>query len=238
MKNPPTSIPPELYDEFTLNGCIPVRPRYRNDANLINSRRYTEQEIATAISKAEDKEAIGYGGTTPFLYEALDKYSILNHDVAIMGSVRPTYEAIALTYGANPTVIEYAKLQIDHPEIKYMSYPDFLTNTIKFDSMISISTFEHDGLGRYGDPIDPNGDLKAMAICKQRIKPNGLLFLAVPTHEKDEIQWNAHRVYGPLRLPLLLNGWEVIEKFGEDGKGEGLKNYTQPLWVLRNKAIK
>ncbi len=31
-----------------------------------------------------------------------------------------------------------------------------------FDMALSISSFDHDGLGRYGDPLDPVGDLKAM----------------------------------------------------------------------------
>jgi Caenorhabditis protein of unknown function, DUF268 len=35
-------------------------------------------------------------------------------------------------------------------------------------------------MGMYGDPLDPDGDLKAMRKMKQRIKLNGLLFLAVP----------------------------------------------------------
>lgn len=35
------------------------------------------------------------------------------------------------------------------------------------DFAVSYSSWEHDGLGRYGDPIDPWGDIKAMqrAAC-------------------------------------------------------------------------
>ena len=31
---------------------------------------------------------------------------------------------------------------------------------------------------------------------------------------KDILVWNAHRVYGRLRLPLLLEGWETVHTFG------------------------
>jgi Caenorhabditis protein of unknown function, DUF268 len=37
-----------------------------------------------------------------------------------------------------------------------------------FDAGFSISSFEHDGLGMYGDPLDPDGDLKAMRKMKQK----------------------------------------------------------------------
>ena len=30
----------------------------------------------------------------------------------------------------------------------------------KYDVCLSISSFDHDGLGRYGDPLDPSGDLR------------------------------------------------------------------------------
>ena len=85
----------------------------------------------------------------------------------------------------------------------------------------------------YGDPLDPDGDLKAMRKMKERIKPGGLLFLAVPSG-RDQIRFNQHRIYGRLRLPLLMQGWEWIDSFGYgpetlDGNGD-----AQPLYVLRN----
>jgi hypothetical protein len=82
-----------------------------------------------------------------------------------------------------------------------------------YDSTITISSLEHSGLGRYGDPLDPDGDLKAMKVLLDRTKVGGLCFLAVPMG-KDQILWNAHRVYGRLRFPLLTEGWEVVESFG------------------------
>lgn len=41
------------------------------------------------------------------------------------------------------------------------------------DFAFSYSSFEHDGLGRYGDPIDPWGDLKAMQRASCWVKPGG-----------------------------------------------------------------
>ncbi len=63
---------------------------------------------------------------------------------------------------------------------------------------ISVSSFDHDGLGRYGDPIDPLGDIKAMRLARCIIKREGLLLLAVPIGE-DVVAFNLHRRYGSIR---------------------------------------
>ncbi len=41
-------------------------------------------------------------------------------------------------------------------------------------------SFDHDGLGRYGDPIDPEGDLKAMQVVASVLKDEGTFILTVP----------------------------------------------------------
>jgi SAM-dependent methyltransferase len=86
-----------------------------------------------------------------------------------------------------------------------------------FDLVISISNFEHDGLGRYGDPVDPGGDLRAMAEMRALVKPGGILILGVPV-ARDAVVWNAHRLYGRVRLPLLLRGWSIDAFVGFDGQ--------------------
>ncbi len=83
-----------------------------------------------------------------------------------------------------------------------------------FDASFSISSFEHDGLGRYGDPIAPDGDLAAMAAVRSLLKDDGFLFLAVPCG-RDAVVWNAQRIYGKARLPLLLGGgWDIVSVHG------------------------
>ena len=53
---------------------------------------------------------------------------------------------------------------------------------------------EHVGLGRYGDPIDPKGDLKAMAELERALAPRGSLLFVVPVG-RPRIVFNAHRIY-------------------------------------------
>ena len=77
-------------------------------------------------------------------------------------------------------------------------------------------SLEHDGLGRYGDPINPTGDLETIAKVWCMLKPGGVFFLGVGVGMHDHISWNEHRVYGPLRLRLVAAGWEVLDVVGED----------------------
>ena len=82
-----------------------------------------------------------------------------------------------------------------------------------FDAVLSVSSVEHGGLGRYGDPIDPDGDLRAMARHRSMLRAGGLMYLAVPIG-RDCVIWNAGRVYGRTRLVMLLRGWEVVGFYG------------------------
>lgn len=65
------------------------------------------------------------------------------------------------------------------------------------DSITSLSCMhvvEHIGLGRYGEPLDPRGDLKAMRELQRVVAPEGDLYFVVPIGS-PRIQFNAHRIY-------------------------------------------
>ncbi len=74
---------------------------------------------------------------------------------------------------------------------------DLLALPIASGSVVSLSCMhvvEHIGLGRYGDPLDPDGDLKAMAELKRVLAPEGSLLFVVPLG-RPRICFNAHRIY-------------------------------------------
>ena len=94
-----------------------------------------------------------------------------------------------------------------------MTVEEFNKNPHTFDVILSVSSIEHDGLGRYGDPINPNGDLEFMARAKSFLKEGGHMILAVPVGG-DTLVWTAHRIYGELRFPLLIKEWNLVDSFG------------------------
>jgi len=255
---PPRQIPIALYTAYTMNGkvgvswwyCDPLRESRSQNKNGETPTIFKKSVIDEEIELVKEKKINYYGDVAGYIHQAFEKYSIKNDKIAIMGSSHPTCEAFCIAYGANPHTIEYNKIICDDERIETYTVEEYYSNPrlghrpIVCDSGISISSFEHDGLGKYGDPLDPDGDVKAMTRMKETIKPGGLLYLAVPIG-KDRIDWNAHRVYGGHRLPVLLEGWELIDSFGFDEKlfdmipGDSREErpsygYKHALFVLKN----
>jgi SAM-dependent methyltransferase len=71
-------------------------------------------------------------------------------------------------------------------------------------------TIEHIGLGRYGDPLDPEGDLKAIDELKRVLAPGGNLLFVVPVG-KPKIMFNAHRIYSYEQIVKYFSGMELKE---------------------------
>lgn len=68
----------------------------------------------------------------------------------------------------------------------------FESNSI--ESLSCMHTVEHIGLGRYGDPLDVEGDLKAMKELARVLAIGGSLIFVVPIG-KPKVAFNAHRIY-------------------------------------------
>jgi len=240
----PREMPPLLAPRYTLGGRVTVEDWYQDETCKPGSGttlKFPAATISALRERIRRRDAGSYGPTNLWLYEALERFPLNGREVAVMGSEFPWYEAMILEFGGQPTTIEYRPIETDQPGLKTYTVEEFARNPRQFDVAFSISSFEHDGLGRYGDPLNPDGDLAAMRRMKSVVKPGGLLFLALPVG-KDILVWNAHRVYGRHRLPLLIEGWEVVATFGFTdalldhptiGGGEG-RNYIQPVFVLRN----
>jgi len=68
--------------------------------------------------------------------------------------------------------------------------------TESIESLSCMHTIEHIGLGRYGDPLDPSGDIKAINEIKRVVRKNGSILFVTPVG-KSKILFNAHRIYSP-----------------------------------------
>ena len=76
-------------------------------------------------------------------------------------------------------------------KVDLMQLP-FEDNSIQ--SLSCMHVIEHIGLGRYGDPLDYEGDLKAIKELQRVLAPGGNLLFVVPIG-KPKIAFNAHRIY-------------------------------------------
>ncbi len=85
-----------------------------------------------------------------------------------------------------------------HPNIRFLqgnAMDQAAIAGISADSVSLLHALEHFGLGCYGDPIDPQGHLKGFRNLVSMVRPDGRLYLAVPLGRRDEVSFNAHRVF-------------------------------------------
>jgi SAM-dependent methyltransferase len=76
------------------------------------------------------------------------------------------------------------------------------------ESLSCMHVVEHIGLGRYGDPLDPEGDLKAIEELKRVLKPGGSLLFVTPVGQ-PRIVFNAHRIYSYDQIVSYFLGLEI-----------------------------
>ncbi len=79
------------------------------------------------------------------------------------------------------------------------------------DSLSCLHALEHLGLGRYGDPVQPNGHVTGLANLHRILRDDGTLYLSVPMGPQ-RIEFDAHRVFAlPKLLELVGIGFVVSE---------------------------
>jgi SAM-dependent methyltransferase len=87
-------------------------------------------------------------------------------------------------------------------------------DTDSIQSLSCMHTIEHIGLGRYGDMIDPNADLKAIQELKRVVTPGGNLIIVVPIGH-SRLLFNAHRIYSYQQIcsyfePFTLKEFSLV----------------------------
>lgn len=86
------------------------------------------------------------------------------------------------------------------------------------ESVSCLHVVEHIGLGRYGDPLDPEGSRKAMAELQRVVAPGGQLLFATPVG-RPRVCFNAHRIHDPRAIVELFGELELVEFAGVDDGG-------------------
>jgi SAM-dependent methyltransferase len=85
-------------------------------------------------------------------------------------------------------------------------------------SLSCMHVLEHIGLGRYGDPIDPDGSRKAAMELARVLAPGGRLYLTVPVG-RSRVCFNAHRVFAPQEIPAMFPGLRLADFSWVDDAG-------------------
>lgn len=103
-------------------------------------------------------------------------------------------------YDYRPADLNLSNLTSAQADLCALPFPD---GSVR--SLSCMHVVEHVGLGRYGDPLDPDGDLSAMSELTRVLAVGGDLLFVVPVG-KPRIMFNAHRIY---------SYGQVMEYFGQ-----------------------
>ena len=85
-------------------------------------------------------------------------------------------------------------------------------------SLSCLHVIEHIGLGRYGDPLDPDGATRAAAELRRVLAPGGRLYLSTPVG-RERVCFNAHRVFAADTVCAWFNGFRLAEFACVDDQG-------------------
>jgi len=178
-----------------------------------NSFRFNGNQITKRIIIGED--TINTGFDAHYIYHPawairivkqinpeihIDISSTL-HFCSMLSAFMPT-----IFYDYRPALLTLSGLKCDKADLTNL----FLESN-SIESLSCMHTIEHVGLGRYGDPIDPEGDLKAINELQRVVKKGGNLLIVLPVG-LPKLEFNAHRIYSFEMIDSLFNDF-VLKDF-------------------------
>lgn len=201
----------------------------------------SEPALTEAARVGEDISPDDYPHAATDLRAAIENYAgLTGKDVLVAGSISPWVEAIVSLY--SPKSITTSDYNVKTKKSNLTNFVDAVELRSKrdlFDAVFSFSSIEHDGLGRYCDPINPDGDIVAMKEFHQLLRPGGTLFLGVPVdgcsnNKATIIEGNSHRIYDKRRFERLTCGFHNVSvintNFGFSNSKCG--NWQNQPWFL------
>jgi SAM-dependent methyltransferase len=114
------------------------------------------------------------------------------------------------------TYIDLRPLPAVWPTLRFMQgsilalpFPD-----ASLSSMSCLHVLEHIGLGRYGDPVEPEAYRRAAAELRRVLAPGGAFLFSTPVG-RERLCFDAHRVFDPATIesiftPLRLQEFHLI----------------------------
>jgi SAM-dependent methyltransferase len=118
------------------------------------------------------------------------------------------------------TFVDIRPLQADVERLESIA-GSVLAMPFEDQSITSVSCLhvaEHIGLGRYGDPLDPNGTRRAAAELQRILAPGGALLFSLPVGA-PRVCFNAHRIHDPHDVVQMFDELDLAEFSGVDDGG-------------------
>jgi SAM-dependent methyltransferase len=196
-----------------------------------------------------DRTQAAGGGDSQYFYQdwwaARKVYESGRKDHVDVGSRIDGFVAHCATF-ATVTFVDIRPFESEIPTIR-SAIGTLLALPFDDRSVVSLSCLhvaEHVGLGRYGDPLDPDGTIKAIRELQRVLAPGGNLYFGIPIG-RERVCFNAHRILSPHTIlagfnELSLESFAAIDdrgRFIDPAKPEdfvnaeyscGLFHFTRP----------
>ncbi len=152
----------------------------------------------------------------------------LHYDI---GSRVDGFIADLLSFGQKVNLIDVRPLDVQIPGVSFTQADATELKEIEDGAISSLSalcSLEHFGLGRYGDPIDPEACFKCFEAIQRKVAPGGNIYIAVPVG-REGVEFNAHRVFYAETIVREFSKCQLVE-FSID-RGTHIE-YDAPLHIL------
>lgn len=143
--------------------------------------------------------------------------------VGCLAAVVPT-----ISVDVRPLAVQVPGLDAREGNITALPFPDG-----SVPSLSALCVIEHIGLGRYGDPLDPDGSRKAARELVRVLAPGGHLYVSAPIG-RSYVAFNGHRSFTRAEFTGLFAPLELVEFRLVSDQGvipEGTPDERGPLQV-------
>ena len=166
---PPRAPPAALRAAFIMNHTVPLAEFYIDDSEGGRGTHYEYQreELDQLIERSKvswdhfaGQPSAAWATSAPgramLLLAALRQLPIEGKHVGVWGTIEPWAECYCLAAGAERvTTIDYNRLTFHHPKMSTLTVAELEEADghdahAPFDVALSLSSFDHDGLGRRG----------------------------------------------------------------------------------------
>lgn len=127
-------------------------------------------------------------------------------------------------YDYRPALMNLSNLESGFADLVHLPFEDGSVSSIS-----CMHTIEHIGLGRYGDALDPKGDLKAINELKRVVAASGTVLFVTPVG-RPRIEFNGHRIYSYEQVISYFDGLKLEEFSLIPDKG-GIINNADPSLI-------
>jgi hypothetical protein len=175
----PEHPPAELLDRYTMQGQVRLERMYvtENGDGEGTHWSFPRRDIDAFVSGARSLIASCRRGRAPrgqaskcWLVEALELHwteLATSSTACVFGSTDPWVETLLLAMDVNGTLrvvtIDINRLTFEHDRLSTHTLGEWRSlPSAACDFALAVSSFDHTGLGRYGDALEPDGSSRAV----------------------------------------------------------------------------